>query len=256
MKPINFPLCLLALLFIAPAQAAPVEITADGALEWKQEQKQYIASGNAMAKQGDTTIKAETLTADYTANDAGKTDITKVTAIGGVTITSGETVITGNKAVYDLKKGYAEITGDKLALTGKDLNVTATERFEYWDKERKIVAVGNAVVIKGKDQMQSARIEAWLGKNAQTGQDEIVRVEAKGNVKLVSDGNIATGNAGTYDGKTGKANLQGNVEVKQGENVITGDQADVDLNNKTSAIKTTSPGQGRVKGIFVPEKQN
>lgn len=250
-----FTLVLSGLLLSLPALAAPVEITADGTLEWQQEQKKYVARGNAVAKQGDTTIKADELIADYTTNAAGKTDITKVVAKGSVSITSGESVITGDRAEYDLAKKYAEVTGNKLSLTGNDLKVTATERFEYWDKDRKIVAVGNAVIIKGKDQMQSERVEAWLGKNKATGKDEIVRVEAKGKVKLTSDNNIATGNTGTYDGKTGKANLQGDVEVKQGESVITGDTADVDLNTKTSAVKSTSPAK-RVKGTFVPEKQN
>lgn len=43
----------------------PVEILADQNIEWQREQQCYIARGNASAKQGDTTVYADVLTAYY-----------------------------------------------------------------------------------------------------------------------------------------------------------------------------------------------
>jgi len=43
----------------------PVEILADQNIEWQREQQCYIARGNASAKQGDTTVYADVLTAFY-----------------------------------------------------------------------------------------------------------------------------------------------------------------------------------------------
>ena len=69
--------CAGALAVAAPAPAAlaqalqlghsdqPIEILADHDIEWQREQQRYIARGHASAKQGDTTIYADVLTAYY-----------------------------------------------------------------------------------------------------------------------------------------------------------------------------------------------
>ena len=45
----------------APANAQssdPLVVEADDSLEWRREDRQYIATGNAVATQGETTLKA------------------------------------------------------------------------------------------------------------------------------------------------------------------------------------------------------
>src|SRR5262249_58577797 len=44
---------------------SPIEIEAEAGIEWRRNEKQYIARGNATAKRGDLTVHADTLTAHY-----------------------------------------------------------------------------------------------------------------------------------------------------------------------------------------------
>ena len=45
--------------------ALPVAIEADKGVEWRQNEQVYIARGNATAKRGDTSIRADALYAHY-----------------------------------------------------------------------------------------------------------------------------------------------------------------------------------------------
>ena len=65
-----------ALLMAAPALAQslsftsndpdkPIEVTADQGIEWQQNDKLFIARGNAKAKQDDMSVTADELTAHY-----------------------------------------------------------------------------------------------------------------------------------------------------------------------------------------------
>ena len=52
----------------ASAQTTPQTLTveADQHLEWRRDDQQYIAKGNAVLTTQDMTLKADTITADYT----------------------------------------------------------------------------------------------------------------------------------------------------------------------------------------------
>lgn len=54
---------------------SPIEIEAESGIEWRRNDKQYIARGNALAKRGDLTVRADTLTAHYRDKAAGGSEI-------------------------------------------------------------------------------------------------------------------------------------------------------------------------------------
>ena len=93
---------LLPFAAIAAEEQAPLEITADKALEWNQTNKTYIARGNAIAKQGDLSVKADTLTATYAGANGNTSDISLLEADGHVTLSTATDVATGDKALYNL----------------------------------------------------------------------------------------------------------------------------------------------------------
>src|SRR4051812_21909382 len=68
----------------ADTSAQPLEISADNALEWDRVNKKYVARGNAIAKQKDFEVKADTLVADYREGKDKKTEIYRLTATGNV----------------------------------------------------------------------------------------------------------------------------------------------------------------------------
>ena len=58
---------------------------------------------------------------------------------------------------------------------------------------------------------------------------QIKRVEAKGNVIVVQKDQTATGESGIFDMKSNTVTLVGNVVISQGPNVVKGDTLTVDM---------------------------
>lgn len=134
----------LLMLFCAPAvyaQQNPVkkgeklEITADGSLEWHRNEKFFRATKNVRAQQGATVLTSALLTAQYTETKDEDMSIQQIEAEGGVVIESAQSKAYGERAVYDLNKGLATMTGKGLKLVTAQHTVTARERFEYWANE-------------------------------------------------------------------------------------------------------------------------
>lgn len=232
----------------------PLIITANKSLEWNRTTKQYIARGNAIAKQGTLEISADLLTGEY-ANAKGKTgsgQITKLIAEGNVVITSEQSNAIGDRAIYDVIKGQAVMTGGNLKMTSVDQTVTATDRFEYWVQDGKLSAHGNAVVERGDDKLTAESIAAWFVPETEGGARVMDRAEATGNVVITTPTDKATGDKGTYSRQTNTAELLGKVKIENGQNILEGNRAVVDLATNISKMFAGSAEDGRVKGTFYP----
>lgn len=144
------PFALTALLatLALPAMAAtltsagPVDITATQ-LEVQHTLGKAAFSGNVVVTQGDFTLKAPQLTADYNAKGGGDS-LKQLQATGGVTITRGgaggmaETA-TGSVATYNPN-------AQKLVLTGPTVTLTRGPSTLVGDKLIYNIATGNAQV--------------------------------------------------------------------------------------------------------------
>ena len=238
----------------------PLEIAADNTLEWLRADKRFIARGDALAVQGDSSIAAETLTADYRDGSQGSMEIHTLTADDNVVLTSKDSKAYGDQAVYKLDEGLATLTGQDLKMVSPDQTVTAKDRFEYWVTEGRVNAIGNAVAIRpkpqgrGQDKLEADKISAILKDNAQ-GQRVLDTLEATGNVVITTATEVATGSYAIYRTNTNKAELRGNVTIKRGPNILRGNRAEVDLNTDTSKIFGGSGQGGRVSGTFYPGGQ-
>lgn len=229
----------------------PLEITADTALEWQRNEKIFIARGNALAKQADTSIAADTLTARYEEKKSGGMDISEVEAQGHVVIRSKDTEAMGENAKYSLDNGYAFISGRNLRMTSPDQIVTAQDKFEYWVNEGKFSAIGKAKVIRGQHTLEADSISATMKDNDKS-QRVLDTLEAKGNVIITSPAERVTGSHGLYHANTNKAEMSGGIRITRGPNVLTGEKAEVDLTTNTSRIFGNTNTGNRVKGIFYP----
>ena len=69
---------------------------------------------------------------------------------------------------------------------------------------------------------------------------------ASGNVTLVSGQDAAEAEAATYDVESGNVTLTGDVVLTQGQNVLTGDTMQVNLESGTAQV------QGRVRSVLQP----
>lgn len=263
MKKILFALVILPIFCCASyAQNAdknkPVEITADESLEWHRTELYFLARKNVKAMQGDTVLVSELLTAKYREDAQKSINIYTIIAQDNVVITSPQSKVYGDKAVYDVDKGYAIVTGNSLKLVSTDQTVTARDRFEYWNATGKLIATGNAVAVREGDTIKADKLIAIFTQG--TGKRTLKSLEAIGNVVITTPDEVLRGDRATYDAASSTAQLFDNVKITRGPNVLEGTKAV--LNTKTNVSKLfggtvsnndgTQSSGGRVRGVFYP----
>lgn len=250
----GFLVCILATgapLYAQNNTDGPVEISAAKTLEWHRNDKRYVARGEAMARQGDVSVQAETLTADYREGPSSSMEIWKVVAEQNVRIKNVDSTVYGEHADYDLDKKLAVVTGSDLKMISPDQTITATERFEYWTQDNKAAAIGNAVVTRGKDTLKADRVTAMFSETKQNGQG-VESIEADGHVVITTPAETLHGDRGLYKAATNTAEISGNVKIERGPNILQGERAEVNLTTNVSKIFGDPVQGGRVRGVFYP----
>ena len=283
---LGLTLCTQGAMAQSPAAAndAPVEIFADKTLEWDRSKKTYTARGNAIARQGTMQVKSDSLTAHYSGGDAGGSagssaglgsSIDKLTANGGVEISSAPYTAHGSDAVYDIGTGKATLTGKNLKIETPTEHLTARDKIEFDVNQNRLTAMGNATARRGTDSLTSDNLSAFFA-NGANGKTELQRIIAENPVTVKTARETITGDSGVYDVAAGKATLNGNVRILQSENWLEGTRAEVDLKTGISKLFADTPdaavrpalivagvekppadplGDGRVRGVFYPKKK-
>lgn len=256
-------LCLAALpaATLAGAQAlstlgggnAPVTVEADNGIEWLRDARQYIARGNARATQGEVTVRADRLIASYREAADGSTQIFQLEADGNVRIASPTETAYGDRAVYDIDSQRMRLTGQDLRLVSAEDTVTARERIDYFQQEKRAVAVGDAVAKRGDRTIRADTLTARFTED-KTGKQQLSRVDADGNVVITTPNEIARSRQAVYTVANETAVLSGDVKITQGKNQLNGQRAEVNLRTGVSRLLAGKGGDGRVKGIFVPQE--
>jgi len=251
-------ICILSTVYCLPSTALaqqtsdePLEITAQQTLEWHHNDLQYIARGNVLVRQGDVEIAADTITADYRETDKSAFEIYRLTADGNVTISSQGNTATGERAVYEVDKEMAVMTGNNLRLTSPDQTVTAKDSFEYWVTEGRLTAKGAAHVTRLQDTLDADTVSATFAENA-AGARQLKTLEADGNVRITTPTEMLTGHKGRYDAAANTAEITGNVRITRGPNVLEGERAEVNLTTNVSTMQGGAGQDNRVRGVFYP----
>ncbi len=237
-----------------PDKNQPIEITADNSLEWHRNDLQFIATGKVIAKQGETKINSEILTADYKDGEKNKIDIWRLTAAKNVKIESRNTIGYGDKMTYDVEKSVTIMTGKNLKLISQNQIVTASDSMEYWVEDGIFTANGNATAIKDDDTIKADKLIAKFTQD-KNGKRILREMQAINNVTITTPTEIVTGDNGKYSAITNKAIITGNVKIKRGKNILQGDKAEIDMTTNISKIFGSSTDNGRVKGIFYPSEK-
>lgn len=242
---------------LGSANGEPSEIQASEALEWRQNEKTYVARGDAVYKRGDLTVKADLLTALYRELPDKTTEIYRATAEGNVVITRGDTTsATGGNGVYDLDSETFTLTGRNLRFVNGDDVITATDSLQYRQGEDVAIARGNAVATRPKEE-ETLRADVLTGHFApnEKGDQELSVVDADGNVRLTTATDVVTGRSGRYDVKSQFATITDDVRLTRGGNQLNGDYAEVDMAGGVSKL-LTRPGQGtRARALLVPDQK-
>jgi len=246
---------LLLLSFPVSAQDIPIEISADENLEWRQQDKQYIANGNVEAKQGDAIITSDRLVADYKENAEGKTEIWRLTATGNVVLRNIDSTVTGNEAVYLVNSGEATMIGGDLKLTTPEETITASEKLTYNTQTLIAKAVGNALIVQTDKKLSASSITANFKKDS-NGKQVLKNATASSNVKITTPDEVLTGNTGFYNARTNMAEVKGNVKIIRGPNILEGERAEVNLETNLSKMFSNPKTGKRVKAVFFPGSED
>lgn len=261
----------------AKPQTEALEVSADGSLEWYKDTHLYVARGGAKAVKGDLTVTADVLSAHERQPDTGlekneaakpakekeKTGrassetgpskgIDRLMAEGHVHLWDAHQQVFGDKAVYDLDKAVAQITGNDLKYMTQKEVVTAQESLEYYDHEQMAVARGHAVAVRDGRHIEGDVLTAHFTQTTD-GQREMSVLTAQGHATVITGDTVARSDEVVYDVKRNVAVLSGTVRVTRGQTQISGDKAEVDFATGESRMLNEKPN-GRVKALLVPDQ--
>lgn len=230
---------------------SPIELEAESGIEWRRNEKLYIARGNATAKRGDLTVHADTLTAHYRDKAGGGSEIWQIEADGHVKLQQPDRTITGEHATYNLDTRVLKVTGNNLGVdTGKE-KLTADDSLEYQDGQQLAIARGNAKVVQTNRQVRADTMTGHFQRQTD-GKLNLVRMEADGHVEVKTQDTYATSNKGDYDLTADIMTLSGNVKVTNAGNQFNGEYAEVNVKTGVSRLLGNPSGTGKVKSLIMP----
>jgi lipopolysaccharide export system protein LptA len=258
-----------SLVFDAKNSDQSIEVNAERGIEWQQENKRFIARGNAVATQGDVSVAGDELIADYRSLVDGSNELYRVFASGNVTMKSASETATGDAAVYDFDKAVLVLEGDRVKLTTEDGSIMARRALQYWSNERVAVAEGAAMAEDAESRRLYAdkliaffrQPEAGAPTNAAgRGRADIVFIQAFGNVRMETEKETVMGNRGNYNIESGIATLDGSVKITQDNSQLGGGFAVVNVKGGTSRLFGSAAEAGmqsprenlRVRALIAP----
>ena len=225
----------------------PLELDAAGGVEWRQEERLFIAEGGAVARQAGATLRAQRLVAAYRdAAKGGGIEIFRVDAEGDVRIENEGDVATGARAVFDLADARIRLTGPGLRYASGRAAVTAGESLEYDLDDRRAIARGNARVDAPRGQLAAPVIEARIGADG-----DVQEARASGGVVIRTGAETLSAREARYDFALEQAEASGDVRLVRGSNVLTGARATIDF--KTGVARLDGGAGGRVRGLVFPK---
>ena len=214
----------------------PVEIYAEQGIEWHKNDNKYLAIGNAIAKSGSMSVNSDRIEAFYEEKDSSGMDIKLVKAHKNVVVTDENLKIIGGRlAEYNLKKDYFSIIGKNLTLTSEENKLESNKKMEYWRAKGVAIATGKARAKKGDEfKIKAEKLVWYLDENKD--KIEVKKIFGFDNVSIITNNEVAFSDKALYNKKSGVCKLFGNVKLQKGESFLTGDYAEVDLNNGISKL--------------------
>ncbi len=262
-------LALLALPRLAAAQgidmsgSGPVDVTARGGFEWRENDQMVIATGDARAVRNNVTVLADRLVARYrkkadaggaapaatpaaapgaappgagTPDENGGNEVYRLEAHGHVRIVTETDEAVGDDAVYDIDQAVLVMTGHALKLTTPNDVLTARDTLEYWSAKHMAVGRGNAVVVTTDGRRLAGDVLVAYTKD-DTAQPATARpaAERPGADPLLSSGKLE------------RVEAFGHVEARTAIDIVRGDRGlylpDIDVARVVGHVKLTHYSQ-------------
>jgi len=121
-----------------------------------------------------------------------------------------------------------------------------------WNDDQKIAyAIGNAIATQGEKKISANKLIVHLDQEEDT--NEIILIEAEGNVIFTNEKEVATGKIAKYDFIKNNIIIEDTVTLKRDDNIMKGELLVMDLNTGLSQI-TSDKSTKKVKMRFSPKK--
>ena len=121
-----------------------------------------------------------------------------------------------------------------------------------WNDNNKIAyAIGNAEATQGKKKISADKLIVHLDKGEDN--NEIILIEAEGNVIFNNEKEVATGKIAKYNFIENNIIIENSVTLKKDDNIMKGEFLIMDLNTGVSQISSNSD-TNKVKMRFIPKK--
>lgn len=134
------------------------------------------------------------------------------------------------------------------------------ERMESDQQKEAVLFTGNVEATQGALVIQADWMTVYYFKPAETRGAEAVatktidKLRARGNVKIIKEDWLASGDEMEYQTEGRLVVLTGNSKVWQGNNTVVGDRIVLYLDEGKSIVENQSQNEGkRVKAFFYPE---
>ncbi|MDR1476813.1 MAG: hypothetical protein LBI17_01645 [Rickettsiales bacterium] len=240
-------LILLLLLAALPAVAEDIELSADNGLEWDQKERKITMSENARATSKDYDMRADLIEAFY----KGDKKIYRIVASGAVGVVSKAETITTDRLAYDFDPEAITLSPDgrPTRLKTKDSEIIADGEV-FYNKARFYATATKAEIIHAGKRLFANDIRIDFAKKT----NEISKIVAKGDIRLVDGEEELLGDEAEYDPKAGMTTLVGNVRLKKGDSAsLSGERIVYDMN---AGIARVLPQKGaKVTGRFSTDKK-
>ncbi len=155
---------------------------------------------------------------------------------------SGQDILHGLKG----KGGPIEITSDRLDAYNEKKMVVFSGNVVATQEDKTIYADTLNIIYK----KEPGKTKAQAGKKPETAGGELDRIEAAGNVRIVQQNRLVTGEKAVYLQNEQKIIVTGNPVLKEGENVIRGERVVVLLDENKGIVESSK--QKRVTAVINP----
>lgn len=133
------------------------------------------------------------------------------------------------------------------------------DRMESDQHQGSVLFAGNVEATQGDLIIRAERMTVYYRKTGATADPAgnaskgIKNIKASGNVKIIKQNWLASGDRMEFETEGRKVVLTGNTKVWQDNNTVTGDKVVLYLDEGKSVVENQNGGTGRVKAFFYPE---
>ena len=128
------------------------------------------------------------------------------------------------------------------------IHVTS-DRLEADDEAQTVIFSGNAVATQDDVTIHADRLTIkYTGEKR-----EIIQVIAQGQVRIVQQGKVATGDKAVYYKQEERVVMTGTPRVTEGDNFVEGQEITLYLDENRSVV--SGGDKGRVKAVFTPKPE-